>query len=49
VEVVSDGGELLELDTSLASWVISGRETETGHHVVVQGRGYPLHTCPLAR
>jgi hypothetical protein len=45
LEVVTDAGELLSLDTSQATWVLTGRLAPSGHHVVVHSRSYPLHHC----
>ena len=45
VLVVDDAGEEHTLDTSIVTWVISGRRDEADRAIVVRSGGYPEHGC----
>ena len=45
VLVVDDAGQERTLDTSILTWVISGRRDDAGRAIVVRSGGYPEHAC----
>ena len=45
VQVVDDAGQEHTLDTSIATWVISGRRNDADRAIVARSGGYPEHAC----
>lgn len=47
VLVADDAGQEHVLDTSVVTWVISGRLDDADRAIVVRSGGYPEHACRL--